>query len=180
MFLTLNNAQKSLQTIRCQPLTFDDGQHSIPDELLRPLYDLVLKELRIACGDDSFECNSQNLSLLVISSVGEAIETYLGSINVNAPFFSLQKHMKNRVCSRRMDLLVKHAKGCENVKDVENDIVDSRREWVRVNLGRKAANTYHFGEITTKVGNEHNARKRRKMPSMWNALIQDLDGVLVP
>ena len=134
----------------------------------------------MASGDHSFECNSQNLSLLVISSVGEAIETYLGSINVNAPFFSLQKQMKNRVSNRRMDLLVKHAKGCENVKDVERDIVDSRKEWVRVNLGRKAANTYHFGEITTKVGNDHDVGKRRKMPSMWNALAQDLDGVLLP
>lgn len=114
------------------------------------------------------------------SSVSEAIESYLGLTNVNAPFFCLRKEVAHRVSERRKDLLVKHSKGYENVKDVEKDIEESRKNWVRVNLGRKAAANYHFGEITTKVGNGQVAVKKHKLPSLWNALIQDLDGVLIP
>ena len=172
--------QKSLHTIRFQSLTFGHGQYSIPNELLQPLYKIVRQELRNVSGDESFECNSQNLSVLVVSSVGEAIESYLGPVNVNAPFFSLSKEMQHRISSRRKELLVKHSKGYENVKDVERDIEDSRKDWVRVNLGRKAANNYHFGEVTTKVGPGNGNVKKQKVPSIWNALIQDLDGVLLP
>jgi hypothetical protein len=172
--------EKSLHTIRFQSLSLGHGQYSIPDELLQPLYKIIRQELRNVSGDDSFECNSQNLSVLVVSSVGEAIESYLGPVNVNAPFFSLSKEMQHRISSRRKELLVKHSKGYENVKDVERDIEDSRKDWVRVNLGRKAANNYHFGEITTKVGPGNADVKKQKVPSIWNALVQDLDGVLLP
>ncbi|KAL3796761.1 hypothetical protein HJC23_010908 [Cyclotella cryptica] len=171
---------KSLYTIRFQPLTFDQGHHRIPDELLSPLYKLLRQELRNISGDESFECTHQNLSLLVISSVGQAIETYLGITNVNAPFFCLNKEMEHRVSNRRKELLVKHSKGYESVKDVEKDIEDTRKNWLRVNLGKKAAVSYHFGKITTKVGHGEVAGKKTAVPSLWNALIQDLDGVLLP
>jgi len=171
---------KSLYTIRFQPLTSDQGHHRIPDELLSPLYKLLRQELRKISGDESFECSSQNLSLLVVSCVGEAIETYLGITNVDAPFFCLSKEMEHRVSNRRKELLMKHAKGYESVKDVEKDIQDTRKNWVRVKLGKKAAVDYHFGEITTKVGNGKIADKKKVFPSLWNALIQDLDGVLIP
>jgi hypothetical protein len=172
--------KKSLHCVRLQPLAYDHGHYSIPDELLHPLYKLVRQELRHVSGDESFDCNSENLSLLVASSVGDAIESYLGPVNLNAPFFSLPKEMDHRVSSRRKELLVKHAKGIENVHDVEKDIEESRKKWVRMNLGRKAANEYHFGDIITKVGNTQEVKRRRPMPSMWNALVQDLDGVLIP
>lgn len=172
--------KKSLHSVRLQSLAYDHGHYSIPDELLRPLYKLVRQELRNVSGDESFDCNSENLSLLVVSTVGEAIESYLGPVNVNAPFFSLPKEMDHRVSSRRKELLVKHAKGIENVHDVEKDIEESRKKWIRMNLGRKAASEYHFGDVITKVGNTQEVKKRRPMPSMWNALVQDLDGVLMP
>lgn len=172
--------EKSLHAIRFQSLTFDHGHYSIPDELLRPLYKLVHQELRRVSGDESFECNSEKLSLLVVSSVGDSIKSYLSGVNINAPFFSLRKEMNHRVSDRRKELLVKHSKGYESVKDVEKDIEQSRKEWIRLNLGRKAANDYHFGEVMTKVGNTHGEVIKRKLPSMWDALIQDLDGVLMP
>lgn len=62
--------------------------------------------------------------------------------------------MEHRIRNRRKELLTKHAKGYESVKDVEKDIEDSRKEWVRVVLGNKAASNYHFGEVLTKVGRE--------------------------
>ena len=138
------------------------------------------QEFRRVSGDESFDCNAENLSLLVASSVGEAIESYLGSVNVNAPFFSLQKEMDHRVSSRRKELLVKHSKGYENIKDIERDIEKSRKDWVRLNLGRKAAGDYNFGEVMTKVGDTQREVKKHKLPSVWNALAQDLDGVLMP
>jgi len=150
---------------------------------LSPLYKLVLRELKNVSGDKSFECNNEHLSLLVVSTVGEAIESYLGLTNVDAPFFSLLKEMNHRVCIRRKEMLVKHSKGYENMSDVERDIKDSRKTWVRINMGRKAASNYHFGEITTKVNKysvSDNEEKRGGMPSLWNALIQDLDGVVMP
>jgi hypothetical protein len=172
--------QKSLYTIRYQSLTFHHEQHSVPNELLSPLYKLFRRELQNISADQSFECNSENLSVLVVSAVGDAIESYLGLTNVNAPFFSLPKEMEHRISNRRKELLVKHAKGYESLKDVVKDIVESRKIWVRTKMGRKAASSYHFGEITTKVGNRNEAQKKNGAPSLWNALIQDLDGVLMP
>ena len=72
----------------------------------------------------------------IISS--EAIESYCGITNINAPFFNLSTEMEHRVRDRRRELLLKHSRGYESVKDVMKDIEESRMEWVNKNLGNQA------------------------------------------
>lgn len=128
-----------------------------------------------------FYFNSRDLSLLVLSSVSEAIETYCGITNIDAPFFNLSHEMEHRIRDRRRQLLVKHSRGYENVRDIEADIEQGRKEWVRDVLGNRAARNYEFGEVTTKAGNEHcHEKERAKREGILNALFQDLNGVLKP
>lgn len=106
--------------------------------------------------------------------MGDAVQSYCG-MDVNAPFFNLSSEMEHRVRDRRKELLVKHSKGYEGVRDVEEDVENSRLRWLRNVLGGRAARNYEFGEVTTKVGNEHSHRKERRAmegrrDSIWNAL----------
>lgn len=181
--------EKAIYKIRSQPSnTFDLDPHSLPEELLTSLHTLLRHELGAIIGLEdgkSFDYNGRDLSLIVLSSVSEAIESYCGVANVNAPFFNLSNEMEHRIRDRRRELLVKHSRGYENVKDVERDIQTARREWVREVLGNRAAINYEFGEVTTKAGNQHSHEKEKtigkvRRSRIMNALFQDLDGVLMP
>eukprot|EP00579_Thalassiosira_antarctica_P019963 CAMPEP_0201954082 /NCGR_PEP_ID=MMETSP0904-20121228/2188_1 /ASSEMBLY_ACC=CAM_ASM_000553 /TAXON_ID=420261 /ORGANISM="Thalassiosira antarctica, Strain CCMP982" /LENGTH=263 /DNA_ID=CAMNT_0048498037 /DNA_START=171 /DNA_END=965 /DNA_ORIENTATION=- len=181
--------EKSLYKIRSQPSnTFDHGLHPLPEEVLTSLHTLLRHELGsiIGLGDDtSFDYNGRDLSLIVLSSVSDAIESYCGITNINAPFFNLSNEMEHRIRDRRRALMIKHSRGYENVKDVEKDILKARKEWMREVLGNRAALNYEFGEVTTKAGNEHSHEKEKRTregrkSSMLNALFQDLDGALMP
>lgn len=184
-----SSVEKTLYKIRSQPSnTFDQGPHSVPQELLASLHTLLRHELGTIIGlqdGESFDYNGRDLSLIVLSSMSEAIESYCGVTNINAPFFNLANEMDHRVRDRRRELLVKHSRGYENVRDVMSDIEGSRKEWVRDTLGNAAAKNYEFGEVTTKAGNEHSHMKEEKVrkvrqTSILNALFQHLDGVLMP
>jgi hypothetical protein len=72
--------------------------------------------------------------------------------------------MDHRIRDRRRELLLRHAKGYENVKDIEKDIEMNRKEWVRDVLGNKAAKNFHSGEVITKDGNlrTHQEEKQKK------------------
>ena len=81
--------------------------------------------------------------------------------------------------------MIKDSRCYENVKDVEWDIQKARKEWMREFLGNMVAVNYEFGEVTTKAGNEHSHEKEKKarenrQSSVFNALFQDLNGVLMP
>ena len=100
---------------------------------------------------------------------------------MNAPFFNLANEMDHRIVRRRRELLHKHCKGYESVRDVQEDIETSRVGWVRDVLGNRAARNYEFGEVTTKAGNEHSHQKERnRQDVIMDALFKDLDGVLMP
>lgn len=173
--------QKSLYRIRTQPGgTFDHDPHTLPKELLTSMHTVLRHELgRIA--ESSFDCNSHDLSLLVLSAVSEAVESYCGITNINAPFFDLSTEMDHRIRDRRRKLLMKHSKGYENVRDIEKDIESDRKGWVRDVLGNRAAKQYEFGEVTTKAGNKHSHQKEKAARNgVMSALFSDLDGVLMP
>ncbi|KAL7554814.1 hypothetical protein ACHAWF_018635 [Thalassiosira exigua] len=181
--------EKAIHKIRFQPsAVFDQCPHPLPEELLISLNVLLRHELGAIAGLEegaSFNYSGRDLSVLVLSSVSEAVESYCGVANVDAPFFNLSNEMERRIRDRRRELLVKHSKGYESVNDVTEDVERSRREWVRETLGKKAASHYEFGEVTTKDGNEHSHEKekrarRRRHAGILNALFQDLDGVLMP
>lgn len=183
------SVEKTLSKIRSQPNgSFDQGPHPLPEELLSSLHALLRHELGTIIGLDdgtAFDYNGRDLSLIVLSSVSDAIESYCDVSNINAPFFNLSVEMEHRIRDRRRELLVKHSKGYENVKDVVEDIEQSRKGWMRQALGNKAAANYEFGEVTTKAGNEHSHEKEKKarenrQSSVFNALFQDLNGVLMP
>ena len=176
------NIQKTLHKIRSRPSsTFDHGPHALPEELLSSLQTLLRHELGTITSNSSFEYNSRDLSLLVLSAVGEAVESYCGITNMNAPFFNLSHEMDHRIVRRRRELLHKHCKGYESVRDVQEDIETSRVGWVRDVLGNRAARNYEFGEVTTKAGNEHSHQKERnRQDVIMDALFKDLDGVLMP
>jgi hypothetical protein len=110
----------------------------------------------------TFQYNARDLSILVISSLSEAIGSYCSITNISAPFFNLVNVMENKIRSRRRELLVKHCRGFETVQDIVQDIEVSRMHWLRDNLGKRAARSYEFGEVTTKVGNEHSHEKERR------------------
>jgi len=181
--------ETSLYKIRSQPSNaFVQGPHALPEELLTSLHTLLRHELGTIIGLDddlSFDYNGRDLSVIVLSSVSEAIESYCGITNINAPFFNLSTEMEHRIRDRRRELLVKHSKGYEDVNNVKEDIEKSREVWVREVLGNRAARNYEFGEVTTKAGNEHSHEKEKRVRQgrqfkILNALFQDLDGVLMP
>jgi hypothetical protein len=114
------------------------------------------------------------LSLLVLSSVSDAIEAYCGITNIDAPFFQLNQEVNHRIRNRRRQLLLKHAKGYESVKDIERDIEASRKHWVRDVLGGKAAKNFHFGEVTTKGGNLHTHQEEKQKKEKRARLLSSL------
>lgn len=182
--------QKALHNVRAQPIGgFDRGPHSIPRELLTSLNVLLRHSLNVIVGldgsDSSFHYNGRDLSLLVLSSVTEAIESYCGIANANAPFFDLNNEMDHRVSDRRRGLLVKHSRGYESVQDVLDEIESSRMTWLREVLGARAARNYEFGEVTTKAGNVHSHEKERmarrgRRFEILSGLFRDLEGILMP
>lgn len=182
--------EASLRKIRSQPTNaFEQGPHSLPEELLTSLHALLRRELGTIAGlrdeSSSFDYNGRKLSLIVLSSVSDAIESYCGITNIDAPFFNLVNEMEHRIRFRRRELLVKHSKGYESVSNVKEDIEKGREDWVREVLGNRAARNYEHGEVTTKAGNGHSHEKERRARrgrqfQILNALFQDLDGVLMP
>jgi len=188
--LISQSTQKALHNVRSQPVGgFDRGPHSIPRDLLTPLHALLRHSLNVIVGldgsDSSFYYNGRDLSLLVRSAVTEAIESYCGIANANAPFFDLVSEMDHRVSDRRRDLLAKHSRGYESVRDVLHDIESSRLPWLREVLGSRAAMNYEFGEVTTKAGNGHSHEKERtarrgRRFEILKGLFRDLEGVLMP
>ena len=122
----------------------------------------------------TFDYNGHDLSLLVLSSVTDAIESYCGITNINAPFFGLGQEMDHRIRDRRRDLLLKHAKGYESVQDINQDIEASRKEWLREVLGHKAARNFHSGEVTTKNGNLHIHQEERQKKEKRAKLLSNL------
>mmetsp|Transcript_31038 Transcript_31038/g.67130 ORF Transcript_31038/g.67130 Transcript_31038/m.67130 type:complete len:93 (-) Transcript_31038:308-586(-) len=92
--------------------------------------------------------------------------------------------MEHRIAKRRRELLLKHSKGYENVRDVVSDIRETRKEWVRTELGNRAASHYEFGEVITNAGNGRSQQKEKSVREEWregilNALFLD-DGGLMP
>lgn len=184
-----STVEKTLYKIRSNPSsTFDIGPHSVPEELLTSLYKLLRHELDAIIGlddNESFDYNGRDLSLIVLSSVSDAIESYCGITNINAPFFNLYNEMEHRVRDRRKQLLLKHSRGYETVQDIVRGIEQSRAEWVRDTMGKRAARNYEFGEVTTHAGNAHGHREEKRAKdgrrsNILNALFQDLDGILMP
>lgn len=184
-----STVEKTLYKIRTQlGSTFDQGPHSVPEQLLTSLHKLLRHELGSIIGLDdqeSFNHNGRDLSLVVLSSVSDAIESYCGITNINAPFFNLSNEIEHRIRDRRKQLLLKHSKGYENVRDIMQDIEQSREEWVHDTMGKRAARNYEFGEVTTHAGNAHGHREEKRAregrrSNVLNALFQDLDGILMP
>lgn len=164
--------QKALNKLRTQPL--HQGPHPLPEELLSSLHRLLRQELATITGTATFNYSGHDLSLLVLSSVSEAIESYCGITNIDAPFFGLSQEMNHRIRNRRRALLLKHAKGYESVKDIERDIETSRKVWVRDVLGNKAAKNFHFGEVTTKAGNRHTHQEEKQKKEKRAKLLSNL------
>lgn len=121
----------------------------------------------------SFDYDGRDLSIVVVAAATDAIEKYCDVADVHAPFFSLTSEMESRVRGRRRELLLKHARGFESVKDVAEDVRTSRREWARTALGegggggaRAAAvgdSVAEWGEVTTRAGNERCHRRERRV-----------------
>lgn len=164
--------QKALNKIRAQPVPH--SPHPLPEELLTSLHSLLRHELATITGMATFDYNGHDLSLLVLSSVTDAIESYCGITNINAPFFGLGQEMDHRIRDRRRDLLLKHAKGYESVQDIDQDIEANRKEWLREVLGHKAARNFHFGEVTTKNGNVHIHQEERQKKEKRAKLLSNL------
>ncbi|KAL7464167.1 hypothetical protein ACHAXS_004501 [Conticribra weissflogii] len=150
---------------------------------------VLFKELQLLLPyeEDVLDQRRSDVSLLALSSINEAVESYCGIANINAPFFNLVSEMHQRVCKRRRELLFKHSKGYENVKDVERDIEENRKKWFRVVMGRNAASDYKIGEahhVMTKLGDaskeEEKQRNREARKQFLLGLFQDLNGVLLP
>eukprot|EP01083_Nonionella_stella_P005700 16456_1 len=160
------SVEKTLRKVRHQPSgSFDRGPHPLPEELVTSLQTLLRHELGTIVGLDEgaqFDHDGRDLSLIVLSSASDAIESYCGISDIDAPFFDLSDEMEHRIRDRRRELLVEHSKGYESVGDVAEDIERSRRGWTRRVLGNKAANNYEFGEVTTRAGNEHSHEKEKR------------------
>jgi len=152
--------EKIINKLGAHPL--HQGPHPLPEELISSLHNLLRQELATITGTAAFDYSGHDLSLLVLSSVSDAIEAYCGITNIDAPFFRLNQEVNHRIRSRRRKLLIKHAKGCESVKDIVRDIEGSRKVWVRDVLGNKAAKNFHFGEVTTKGGNLHTHQEEKQ------------------
>jgi hypothetical protein len=169
--------QKAVNKLRAQPI--HQGPHPLPEELLSSLHRLLRQELATITGMETFNYSGHDLSLLVLSSVSEAIESYCGITNIDAPFFGLSQEMNHRIRSRRRELLLKHAKGYESVKDIERDVETSRKVWVRDVLGNKAAKNFHFGEVTTKAGNRHTHQEEKQKKEKRAKLLSSLFSIHV-
>ena len=182
--------------MRAQPPhgPFDVG-HDLPRDLVASLRTLLRHELSVLAGADdgggdgpasALDGCSDQLSLIAESAVRDAVEGYCGLSDSRAPFFSLAHEMEGRVRDRRRELLVRHSRGYEGLSDIEEDIRESRRRWIRSEMGGGAARNFELGEVTTKLGNEHSHEKERRAAvarqrsGLWKALFQDLDGVLMP
>jgi len=192
--------EKALHGVRSRPATsgYDRGPHSIPGDILYPLNAILRQSLNVIVGgldgpsssssnssSYTFHHNGRDLSLLVLSSVTDAIESYCGMDNANAPFFDLIHEMDHRVSNRRRDLLVKHSRGYECVRDVLDEIESSRICWLRDALGTRAARYYEFGDVTTRAGNGHSHERERTARrggryEILGGLFRDLEGVLIP
>ncbi len=175
--------------IQDQPIYHEHGTQPLPNEILVPLQAVLFKELQLLLPyeEDVLDQRRSDVSLLALSSINEAVESYCGIANINAPFFNLVSEMHQRVCKRRRELLFKHSKGYENVKDVQRDIEENRKKWFRVVMGRNAASDYKIGEahhVMTKLGDaskeEEKQRHREARKQFLLGLFQDLNGVLLP
>lgn len=167
--------QKLVKKMRSSAQTLHQGgRQPLPEELLSSLHTLLRNELATVTGNNDFDYTGHDLSLLVLSCVSDAIESYCGITNINAPFFGLDQEVQHRIQSRRRELLLKHNKGYESVKDIEREIENSRKVWVRDVLGSKAAKNYHFGEVTTKAGNKHTHRDEEKKKEEQARLLSNL------
>eukprot|EP00986_Skeletonema_menzelii_P011473 scaffold5909_cov150-Skeletonema_menzelii.AAC.3 len=164
--------EKLLKKLGSQPL--QQGPHPLPEELISSLHDLLCQELATITGTAAFDYSGHDLALLVLSSVSDAIESYCGITNIDAPFFGLDQEVNHRIRSRRKQLLLKHAKGYASVKDIENDIEASRKVWVRDVLGNKAAKQFHFGEVITKGGNMHTHQEEKQKKEERARLLSNL------
>lgn len=167
----------ALHQIRNDPTSgntlFDQGGSHL--SLLQTLLRHQLGTIIGLDDNKQFDIDSRNLSLLCESIVNDAIDSHVGK-QTSGPFFNLSTEMNNRIRNRRRELMLKHStRGYESVKDVEDDIEESRMEWMRNMLGAGATQHYEFGEVTTKVGNEHSHEIDRRMrkerrTSILNAL----------
>jgi len=188
--------EKELHKLQSQSgNTFDYGR-VLPQELLTSFQTLLRHELdtiinrttdrnqKDQSSATTFDYNKRDLSLLILSTISDAIESYCGISNIHAPFFNLNHEMEHRIAKRRRELLLKHSKGYENVRDVVSDIRETRKEWVRTELGNRAASHYEFGEVITNAGNGRSQQKEKSVREEWregilNALFLD-DGGLMP
>ena len=82
-----------------------------------------------------FRYRGRNLSLLVLLALTDAVESYCGVDNASAPFFGLARKMDQCVSDRWGDLLSRHFRGCEGIRNVLNDIM----AWTHKVLGPRAA-----------------------------------------
>eukprot|EP00569_Conticribra_weissflogii_P000690 CAMPEP_0171357386 /NCGR_PEP_ID=MMETSP0878-20121228/46213_1 /TAXON_ID=67004 /ORGANISM="Thalassiosira weissflogii, Strain CCMP1336" /LENGTH=263 /DNA_ID=CAMNT_0011863429 /DNA_START=222 /DNA_END=1013 /DNA_ORIENTATION=- len=184
-----NAVEASLDMIRYQPIYHECGNHLLPDEILSPLQAVMRSELQLLLPfqEDLLDQRSSDIQLLALSSINEAVESYCGVANVNAPFFNLASEMHQRIRKRRRELLVKHSRGYENVKDVERDIEKNRKKWLHIMFGRHAASDYKIGEthrVMTKLGDISKEAKRQRnreaRKKFLLVLFSDLNGVLLP
>ena len=172
-----NGVENALYQIRNDPTSgntlFDQGGSHL--SLLQTLLRHQLGTIIGLDDNKQFDIDSRNLSLLCQSIVNDAIDSFVGK-QTSGPFFNLSTEMNNRIRNRRRELMLKHStRGYESVKDVEDDIEESRMEWMRKTIGAGATHHYEFGEVTTKVGNEHSHEIDRRMrkerqTSILNAL----------
>jgi hypothetical protein len=198
--------QKALHGARSRPATSGCvGPHSIPGEILYPLNAVLRRSLDAIVGglDDhssTFHRNGRDLSPLVLSSVTDAIESYCGIDDASAPFFDLSRAMDRRVSDIRRDLLARHSRGYECVRDVLDDIESSRVGWLRDKFGTRATRHYEFGDVTTsrtrrrsdvtaRAGNGHSHDRERtarggqgggRYEILLGGLFRDLEGASIP
>eukprot|EP00984_Skeletonema_dohrnii_P013798 scaffold5751_cov115-Skeletonema_dohrnii-CCMP3373.AAC.3 len=164
--------EKIINKLGAQPL--QQGPYPLPEQLISSLHSLLCQELATITGTTTFNCSGHDLSLLLLSSVSDAIEAYCGITNIDVPFFQLNQEVSHRIRNRRWQLLLRHAKGYESVKDIERDIEASRKHWVRDVLGGKAAKNFHFGEVTTKGGNLHTHQEEKQKKEKRARLLSSL------
>ena len=86
---------------------------------------------------------------------------YCSVDNVSALFFDLTWEMDQCVSDQRGDLLSRHSRGYEGVRDILDDIKSSRLAWTREVLGSRVAMNYEFGKVTTRAGNGHSHERER-------------------
>mmetsp|Transcript_30099 Transcript_30099/g.55302 ORF Transcript_30099/g.55302 Transcript_30099/m.55302 type:complete len:322 (+) Transcript_30099:145-1110(+) len=188
--------EKELHKLRSQSSNAFEhyGHEVLPQELLTSLQTLLRHELdaiinlatdrkKQSSSATAFDYDKRDLSPLVLSAISDAIESYCNVSNMQAPFFNLNREMEHRIAKRRRELLLRHSKGYETVRDVEDDIRGSRKEWVRNALGNRAASHYEFGEVITNAGNGRSMEKEKRVREEWregilNALFLDGGGLM--